>query len=137
MVGKIGSLQSLACIGLGAALGLMGATGLMTASTSADGARQPAATASPAGQPGPISPCCVDGLAKNQLLALAAPEARTAESAQPSATKKPNIVVIWGDDIGTWNIGAYTHGMMGRTPSMKKALDQTMKKLESSSRGKN
>jgi hypothetical protein len=23
-----------------------------------------------------------------------------------------------GDDIGTWNVGAYTHGMMGRTPSI-------------------
>jgi len=30
--------------------------------------------------------------------------------------KKPNVLVIWGDDIGTWNVGAYTHGMMGRTP---------------------
>ena len=32
--------------------------------------------------------------------------------------KKPNILVIWGDDIGTWNVGAYTHGMMGRTPNI-------------------
>jgi arylsulfatase len=32
--------------------------------------------------------------------------------------KKPNIVVIFGDDIGYWNIGAYTHGMMGRTPNI-------------------
>jgi arylsulfatase len=32
--------------------------------------------------------------------------------------KKPNIVVIWGDDIGMWNLGAYTHGMMGRTPNI-------------------
>ncbi|MGE8368674.1 arylsulfatase [Cupriavidus sp.] len=31
---------------------------------------------------------------------------------------KPNIVVIFGDDIGMWNIGAYTHGMMGRTPNI-------------------
>src|SRR5215469_4110319 len=31
---------------------------------------------------------------------------------------KPNIVVIWGDDIGMWNLGAYTHGMMGRTPNI-------------------
>src|SRR5262245_45089575 len=31
---------------------------------------------------------------------------------------KPNILVIWGDDIGTWNVGAYTHGMMGRTPNI-------------------
>ena len=32
--------------------------------------------------------------------------------------RKPNIVVIWGDDIGTWNLGIYTHGMMGRTPNI-------------------
>ena len=32
----------------------------------------------------------------------------------PKQGKKPNILVIWGDDIGMWNVGAYTHGMMGR-----------------------
>ena len=32
--------------------------------------------------------------------------------------KKPNIVVIWGDDIGMWNVGIYTHGMMGSTPNI-------------------
>ncbi|MBN7814449.1 arylsulfatase [Algoriphagus pacificus] len=35
-----------------------------------------------------------------------------------SQNKKPNILVIWGDDIGYWNVGAYTHGMMGRTPNI-------------------
>jgi arylsulfatase len=35
-----------------------------------------------------------------------------------TAQNKPNILVIWGDDIGTWNVGAYTHGMMGRTPNI-------------------
>ncbi len=38
--------------------------------------------------------------------------------AQAQDTQKPNILVIFGDDIGTWNIGAYTHGMMGRTPNI-------------------
>src|SRR5262249_7662838 len=34
---------------------------------------------------------------------------------------KPNIVVIMGDDIGIWNIGAYHRGMMaGRTPNLDK-----------------
>src|SRR5215471_14953860 len=37
--------------------------------------------------------------------------------AEPQA-KKPNILVIWGDDIGMWNVGAYTHGMMGKTPNI-------------------
>ncbi len=31
---------------------------------------------------------------------------------------KPNILVILGDDIGMWNVGAYTHGMMGDTPNI-------------------
>lgn len=38
--------------------------------------------------------------------------------AQTQPAKKPNILVIFGDDIGTWNVGAYTHGMMGRTPNI-------------------
>jgi arylsulfatase A-like enzyme len=34
-------------------------------------------------------------------------------------SKKPNIVVIWGDDIGYWNVSAYNQGMMGyRTPNI-------------------
>ncbi len=31
------------------------------------------------------------------------------------AAKKPNILVIWGDDIGQFNISAYNMGMMGYT----------------------
>src|SRR5262245_53499331 len=32
---------------------------------------------------------------------------------------KPNILVIWGDDIGTWNISFNNRGMMGwRTPNI-------------------
>src|SRR5215813_3620868 len=33
--------------------------------------------------------------------------------------QKPNILVIWGDDVGYWNISAYNHGMMGyHTPNI-------------------
>jgi arylsulfatase A-like enzyme len=36
-----------------------------------------------------------------------------------AAEKKPNILVIWGDDIGQFNISAYNMGMMGyRTPNI-------------------
>jgi len=38
-----------------------------------------------------------------------------ATSAQAS---KPNIVVIFGDDIGYWNVSAYSHGIMGWTPNI-------------------
>ena len=35
--------------------------------------------------------------------------------------KKPNILVIFGDDIGYWNVSAYNRGMMGyRTPTRPK-----------------
>ena len=33
--------------------------------------------------------------------------------------KKPNILIIWGDDIGQFNISAYNNGMMGyKTPNI-------------------
>jgi arylsulfatase len=36
-----------------------------------------------------------------------------------AADKKPNILIIWGDDIGIWNISAYNQGMMGyKTPAI-------------------
>jgi arylsulfatase A-like enzyme len=35
------------------------------------------------------------------------------------ADKKPNILIIWGDDIGQFNVSAYNIGMMGyRTPNI-------------------
>src|SRR5579871_3286555 len=44
-----------------------------------------------------------------------------------AADKKPNIVVIMGDDIGMWNIGAYHRGMMaGRTPNLDKIAAEGM-----------
>ena len=45
---------------------------------------------------------------------LIAPPAASAQ-----AGKKPNILVIWGDDIGVHNISAYNHGIMGyHTPNI-------------------
>jgi len=39
--------------------------------------------------------------------------------ANPVQTKKPNIVVIFADDVGIWNISAYHRGMMGgSTPNI-------------------
>jgi arylsulfatase len=35
------------------------------------------------------------------------------------SNKKPNILIIWGDDIGYWNISHNNHGMMGyQTPNI-------------------
>jgi arylsulfatase len=41
--------------------------------------------------------------------------------------KKPNILVIWGDDIGQSNISAYTHGLMGyQTPNIDRLAREGM-----------
>ena len=41
--------------------------------------------------------------------------------------QKPNIVVIMGDDIGMWNIGAYHRGLMaGRTPNLDQIANEGM-----------
>ena len=54
------------------------------------------------------------------LLGLAAPAARAQE-------KKPNIVVIMGDDVGWFNVGAYHRGIMsGKTPNLDKLASQGM-----------
>ncbi len=40
---------------------------------------------------------------------------------------KPNILVIWGDDIGQSNISAYTHGLMGyQTPNIDRISQEGM-----------
>ena len=39
--------------------------------------------------------------------------------ASPASAAKPNILIIWGDDIGYWNVSAYNQGMMGyKTPNI-------------------
>jgi arylsulfatase len=41
--------------------------------------------------------------------------------------KKPNILIIWGDDIGYWNISAYNQGMMGyKTPNIDRIAKEGM-----------
>ncbi len=50
---------------------------------------------------------------------------------------KPNIVVIWGDDIGRSNLSTFTDGMMGyRTPNIDRianegTIDQALETLQS------
>ena len=55
---------------------------------------------------------------KHKHIAIACAGLVTALGAS-AQSKKPNIVVIWGDDIGVHNISAYNHGIMGyQTPNI-------------------
>ncbi len=41
------------------------------------------------------------------------------------ATTKPNILILWGDDIGTWNVSYFSRGMMGyRTPNIDRVANE-------------
>src|SRR5262245_46007321 len=45
----------------------------------------------------------------------------------PQEGKKPNFLVIFGDDIGQTNISAYSHGVMGyRTPNIDRIAREGM-----------
>jgi arylsulfatase A-like enzyme len=42
-------------------------------------------------------------------------------------TDKPNILVVWGDDVGQSNISAYTHGLVGyKTPNIDRIANEGM-----------
>ncbi|WP_082336899.1 arylsulfatase [Rhizobium ecuadorense] len=42
-----------------------------------------------------------------------------------TATRPPNILILWGDDIGYWNISAYNQGMMGyKTPNIDRVANE-------------
>lgn len=54
-------------------------------------------------------------------------QAQQPATAPAPAGQRPNIVVIMGDDIGIWNLGAYHRGMMaGRTPNLDKLAAEGM-----------
>jgi arylsulfatase A-like enzyme len=55
------------------------------------------------------------------------PLARSPVHAQQPNTAKPNILVIFGDDIGQSNISAYTRGVMGyKTPNIDRIANEGM-----------
>ena len=46
--------------------------------------------------------------------------------------EKPNILVIWGDDIGITNLSCYSDGLMGyRTPNIDRIADEGMRFTDS------
>jgi arylsulfatase len=58
------------------------------------------------------------------------PEARAAPAGGKSgagSAKRPNILVIWGDDIGISNLSCYSHGLMGyQTPNIDRIAREGM-----------
>jgi arylsulfatase A-like enzyme len=118
------TLRTMLLIGLGAGLGYL-----------ADAGAWQSALAS--GEPGPrlSEPSavtegvggCSNGPTRSGLLSLATTAAIPGSATTVQASKKPNIVIIWGDDIGQSNISAYSMGMMGyRTPNIDRVAKEGM-----------
>ena len=106
-----------ACLTL-AAIGGVIAYSSQTAKSAGDGKTSSNSTAADSA----ASPAATTPLPSAKELAQA-----DAASAPAASGKKPNIVVIMGDDIGMWNIGAYHRGMMaGRTPNLDKLAKEGM-----------
>jgi arylsulfatase A-like enzyme len=121
---KSTKLQALGLVALGVLLGYVTASGQVRLDWFARAAgptkqpvtEKPAELASVAGE---VPACCEDGVSKT--VALARLETRnqgvTAKAARTG--KKPNILILWGDDIGWFNVSAYNHGLMGyKTPNI-------------------
>jgi arylsulfatase A-like enzyme len=59
--------------------------------------------------------------------ALAATYSSYGAAKAAASSDKPNILVLWGDDIGWFNISAYNMGMMGyRTPNIDRIANEGM-----------
>lgn len=65
------------------------------------------------------------GLSSVIMAPVVAMDVGTAEAATTSGeVQKPNILVIWGDDVGYWNISHNNRGMMGyQTPNIDRIAD--------------
>ena len=70
--------------------------------------------------------CCSEGIHRANQVALANHNQLVA-AALAQTGKKPNICIIWGDDVGQSNISAYSMGVMGyRTPNIDRGAKEGM-----------
>ncbi len=121
--------RTLIVLGLGAGLGYVAAAGRITPGhTVPSAAAQGAISASrPASSPAATGGSS-DRANRAALITLATTGLVTTNTGAAQAAKKPNIVIIWGDDVGQSNISAYTDGLMGyRTPHIDRLAKEGMK----------
>lgn len=120
MVGNT-RVQMAAVLAVGALFGYLAASGGRTPLSPLFAER---AAEKPDESASATKPACCDEVDRGQLLALAD---RKVVRQVPKSSKKPNIVVIMGDDVGWFNIGAYHRGIMsGKTPNLDRLASQGM-----------
>jgi arylsulfatase len=70
--------------------------------------------------------CCTMPANKSEAMAIAKHNEQVLHTAEQTG-KKPNICIIWGDDIGQSNLTCYTMGLMGvKTPNIDRIAKEGM-----------
>ena len=75
-----------------------------------------------------VSSASLIALTATNVAAQAPAPAPRPAAATPTASGKPNILIIWGDDIGIANVSAYSNGLMGyETPNIDRIAKEGLK----------
>jgi arylsulfatase len=102
-----------ALVGYGAALGKFRSNGQATAAPMEVPRTGPAAICEQG-----LPACCSMPANRSEQLAIAKHNQHVIHTNEQTG-KKPNILILWGDDIGQFNVSAYNLGMMGyKTPNI-------------------
>ncbi|VTR91249.1 arylsulfatase : Arylsulfatase OS=Flavobacterium hydatis GN=IW20_13330 PE=4 SV=1: Sulfatase [Gemmata massiliana] len=107
---RVTNVPVMIALAIGAAGGWAGASGKFDALLRAEQQATTAADSTPCAEGG----CCASPDKAAALTAINAHNAKVSANAQKDG-KKPNILVIFGDDIGQTNVSAYSRGLMGFT----------------------
>ncbi len=60
------------------------------------------------------------------LIVMVTFSAQAQKKASPASPSRPNVLIICTDDVGIWNVGAYSHGMMVPTPQIDRLAKEGM-----------
>lgn len=69
---------------------------------------------------------CILAFALSAVMLAQAQRTATKAQAKTANASKPNILMICTDDVGIWNVGAYSHGMMAPTPNIDRIAKEGM-----------
>ena len=126
---KRSPFQAVGIMALGGLLGYAAATGQFSAPTRAEASSQTWESCRSDG----IGPNTCSEAADRGLLLVSAedPAVRQSATGQPGTDrKKPNILVIFGDDIGITNLSCYSDGIMGyTTPNIDRIASEGLRFL--------
>src|SRR5262249_42771973 len=122
-----------ATLAIGAVLGFVAASGRVNPFQAADAAPKSSGAPQtehlqPTASSASSALCCIEGACRDSFLVNADVPNRVADAAKKQNGKKPNILIIWGDDIGWFNPSCYHGGVMGyQTPNIDRIAREGVK----------